>query len=137
MGERRALGVAHRGGAIAVDRTEIALAVDQRIAQVPFLGHPHQGVVNGLVAMRMIFFQRFADDAGAFGVWPGRQQTFAVHGVDNAPVNRLHAIAHVGQGALDDDAHRIFEKTGGHLFFDGLRSDLFTIQFLHGFVLFC
>ena len=41
-----ALGVAHRRRRIAVDRTEVSLAIDHRIAQAERLRQPHQGVVN-------------------------------------------------------------------------------------------
>ena len=44
-GDRRqaGLGVAHRGGAVAVDRAEVALAVDERVAHREVLGHPRRG----------------------------------------------------------------------------------------------
>ena len=48
LGERLQprLGVAHRRGRIAVDRAEVPLAVDQRIAHVEVLRHAHQRVVD-------------------------------------------------------------------------------------------
>ena len=42
-----AFGVTVGGGRIAVDGTEVALTVDQRVAEVPGLGHAHQGVIDG------------------------------------------------------------------------------------------
>ncbi len=68
------LGVAVGGGIIPVDIAEIALPVDQRIAQRPFLRQPHHRVIDRLVAMRMILADHVADDAGAFlvGRRPGR-----------------------------------------------------------------
>ena len=65
-----ALGVAVGGGRVAVDRAEVALAVDQRVAHAEGLRHPHQRVVHGAVAVRMVALEHFADDAGAFGVAP-------------------------------------------------------------------
>ena len=59
------LGVAHRRGAVAVARAEVALAVDQRIAQREVLRHAHQRVVGGLVAVRMEAAEHVADDARA------------------------------------------------------------------------
>ena len=41
-----AFGVAVRRGAVAVDRAEVALAVDQRVAQREVLHHPHQRLVG-------------------------------------------------------------------------------------------
>ena len=46
------LGVAHGRRRIAVDRTEIALAIDQRQAERELLRHAHQRVIDRLVAMR-------------------------------------------------------------------------------------
>ena len=59
------LGVAHGGGAIAIDIAEIALAVDQRVALGEILGEAHQGVVDRLVAVRVELADDVADDAGA------------------------------------------------------------------------
>ena len=57
-------GVAHGGGVIAVDVAEIALPVDQRIADREILGEAHQRVVDRLVAMRMEIAHHVADDLG-------------------------------------------------------------------------
>src|SRR3546814_987003 len=46
------LGVAIGGGVIAVDIAEIALAVDERVAQREILREPHHRVVDRLVAVR-------------------------------------------------------------------------------------
>jgi hypothetical protein len=67
FGDRRqaALGVAHRRGAVAVARAEVALAVDQRIAQREVLRHAHHGVIDAGVAVRVIFADHVADHARA------------------------------------------------------------------------
>ena len=49
------LGVALRGGGIAVHGTEISLSVDQGIAHGEVLGEAHDGVVDGAVAVWVIF----------------------------------------------------------------------------------
>ena len=66
------LGVPHGRGRIAIDRAEVALAVDQRIAHAEILRHAHQRVVNRRVAVRMVLADDFADDLGAFAVGPVR-----------------------------------------------------------------
>ena len=63
--------VPHGCGHIAVDGAEVALAVDQRITHVEVLRHAHECVVNRRVAVRVILAEDFADDLGAFAVWPG------------------------------------------------------------------
>src|SRR5580693_7795109 len=47
-------GVAHGRGRIAVDRTEIALPVDERQAHGEILRHAHERVVDRLVAVGMV-----------------------------------------------------------------------------------
>jgi hypothetical protein len=59
------LGVAHGRGVIAVDVAEVALAVDQRIALGEVLGHAHQGVVDRLVAVRVVAAHHLAHHLGA------------------------------------------------------------------------
>src|SRR3546814_8438620 len=63
LGQAR-LGVAHRGSVIAVDVAEIALAVDQREAQREILRQAHQGVIDGLVAVRVELADHVADHPG-------------------------------------------------------------------------
>ena len=60
------LGVAHRRGIIAVDIAEIALPVDERVAEREILGEPDHRVVDRLVAVRVIFADHVADHARAF-----------------------------------------------------------------------
>ena len=66
---------------------------------------------------------KLADYAGTLGVRPVVQHAHVVHGVENAPVHRLQAVAHVGQSSADDDRHRIAEIRTSHLLFnvDGLN----------------
>ena len=46
-------GVAHRRRAVAVDRAEVALTIDERVAQVEVLRHADERVVDGGVAVRV------------------------------------------------------------------------------------
>ena len=57
-------GVAHRRRRVAVDRAEVSLPVDQRIAHRKILRQANDRVVDGGVAVRMIFTDHVADDAG-------------------------------------------------------------------------
>ena len=92
-----ALRVAHRGGVVAVDRAEIALAVDQRVAQREFLRHPHERVVDRHVAVRVVFPHHVADDARAFHVRAVEDDVGLVHRVQHAAMDRLEAVADVRQ----------------------------------------
>ena len=59
------LGVTIGGRRISVDRTEVALTENQRIAHAPSLREAHQRVIHSKVAVRMILAHDLADDAGA------------------------------------------------------------------------
>ena len=63
----------------------------------------------------MVFAQHFADDTGTFLVGPVAGYAHVVHGVEDAPMDRFEAVAHVGQGAGDDNAHGVVEIRGVHL----------------------
>ena len=110
------LGVAHGGGAVAVAAAEVALPVDERVALRKILRHAHQRVVGRLVAVGVKAPEHVADHARALdrlgrhrGVGPAIAQAHAVHGIEDAPLHGLLAVAHVGQRAALDDGERVFE----------------------------
>ena len=111
-------GVAHGGGGVAIDRAEVAVAVDQEIAQREILGHAHDRVVDGLVAMRMVLTNDVAHDARRFLVGPRMEVAQLLHGVQDAAVDRLEPVAGIGERAADDDAHRVVDVGGRHLVLD-------------------
>ena len=92
---------------VAVDGAEVALAVDHGVAQREVLRHADQGVVDRLLAVRMELTQHLADDAGGLAVGPVGPQPHLVHGVQDAAVYRLEAVAGIGQRAADDDRHGV------------------------------
>jgi len=87
-GEPR-LGVPHRRGRVAVDRAEITLAVDQRVAEREGLRHPNHRVIDGGVAVRVIELHHLAHEGGALLVARPGGGTFAKHGVEDAALHRL------------------------------------------------
>ena len=112
------LGVAHRRGVVAVDRAEVALAVDQHVAQREVLRHAHDRVVDRRVAVRVVLADHVADDARRLLVGPVPVVVQLVHREQHAPVHRLQAVARIGQGAADDHAHRVVEVRPPHLLFE-------------------
>ena len=125
-----ALGVTHRRGAVAVDRAEVTLAVDQRVAQREVLGHAHQRVVNRRVAVRVVLTHRLADHARALDVRAVVHVVHLVHGEQDAAVHWLEAVAHIRQGTPYNHAHRVIEVALAHLFFEGNR-DCFFGELIH------
>ena len=119
-GFRIALG----GGRIAVDRAEIALAVDERHAHREVLREAHEGVVDREVAVRMVFAHHLADDARRLDVLLVPVEPKLIHRKENAAMHGLQAVAYVGQRAADDDAHRVVEIRALHLVRDVDRANV-------------
>ena len=117
-----ALGVAVGRGRVAVDRAEVALAVDQRVAHREVLRHAHQRLVGRGVAVRVVLAEHVADDARALHVGPVPDVVGFVHREQHAAVHRFQAVAHVRQRASDDHAHGVIEVGAPHLLFEGDRA---------------
>ncbi len=112
------LGVTHGGRTVAVHRTKVTLTVNQHVAQRKILGHTHDGVIGGGVAMRMVFTDNITDHTGRFFVGFIIVIAHVVHGVQAAAVNRFEPVAHVRQSPADDDRHGIIHVRAFHLIFD-------------------
>ena len=123
-GQRRhpALGVPRRRRRVVARGAEVALAVDQRVAQRPVLHEADEGVVDRGVTVRVVLTHDLADDAAALVVAAVGAVAAVVHRVDHAAVHRLEPVAHVGQRAADDDRHRVVDVAALHL---GVEVDRF------------
>ena len=68
LGDSReaAFGIAHCRGRVAVDGTEVSLALDDRVAKGEILREADEGVVDRLVSVGMVFTEDVTDDASAF-----------------------------------------------------------------------
>ena len=112
-------GVTHGRRRIAVDGAPVALAVAERVAQREVLRHAHDGVVDRRVAVRVELAHAVADDARRLQVGAVPVVVELVLRVEDAAVDRLQAVAHVGQRARDDDRHRVVHEGRLHLVLDG------------------
>ena len=101
------LGVAAGGGVVAVDIAEVALPVDQRVAQVEILGEPRHRVIDRRVAMRVIIAHHIAGNLGRFAKAPGGRQAQLAHREQDAAMHRLQPVPGIGQGAVHDGGQRI------------------------------
>jgi hypothetical protein len=111
-------GVSHRSGVIAVDRTEIALAIHQHMAQREILRQTDDGVVHRRVAVRVVLTDHVADDTGRLLVRPVPVVVQLVHRKQHAAMHRLQAISGVRQRTPHDHAHRVIEVRTTHLLFE-------------------
>ena len=87
------LGVSHSSGRVIIHRPKVPVAINQRGTHGKVLGHPHEGIVNRLVAVGVIFTQHFPDDAGAFFKGSIVSQAQFMHRVENTTVNGFESIA--------------------------------------------
>ena len=62
------------------------------------------------LAVGMVITGGIAADFGAFAMLPAREKREVVHRVEDAPLGGFQAVARVGQGAGDDDGHRVVEE---------------------------
>ena len=83
------LGITHGRRPVPVLGSEVSMAVHQRIAGRPVLGHIDQGSVDGAVSMGVVFTHGIADDTGAFSVRLIRTVVQLDHGVKNPSLHRL------------------------------------------------
>ena len=125
LGELREarLGVAHGGGRVVVDRAEVALPVDERVAERERLREPDERVVDRLVAVRVMVAHHVADDVGALHVGAARPVAVRPHRVEDAAVHGLQPVAHIGKRTRDDDVHRVAEEARAHLLLELARLD--------------
>ena len=100
LGDRSqpAFGVPHGRRRVAVDRAEVAVSFDHGVTQAERLGHPHQRVVDRLVAVGVIGLHDLANDGRRLDVTAiGREVQVRPHRIENAPLHRLQAVANIGQ----------------------------------------
>ena len=82
--------------------------------------------------MRVIFTHDVTDDAARFAVRPPGDIARFLAGVENAAVDRLQTVAHVGQRAADDHRHGVIEVAGLHLLDDGDGGNIAVLMFVGG-----
>ena len=83
------LGVTVSRRGVAVHRTEVAVAVDQRVMQRKRLRQTHERVVNRCVAVRMVAAEHVADRGRGLAVGLVRGQAVLIHRVQDASVHGL------------------------------------------------
>jgi hypothetical protein len=117
-GGHAGLGVSHRGRHIAVDRAEIALAVDQHQPHREGLGHAYQGHIDRCVAVRVEPAQHIAHDPRTFGIGAIRRHLQVMHRIQDATMHRLQPVARIRQGPGHDHAHGVVEIRAPQLVLD-------------------
>src|SRR5262249_7740853 len=78
----------------------------------------HQRVVRGRIAVRVVLAEHVTGHARALHVGTRVDVVALLHREQDAAMHGLQSVAHVRQGAPDDDAHRIVEIRLAHLVFE-------------------
>ena len=125
------LGITVGGGGVAVHGAEVSVAGHQRIPHGEVLRQTDHGVVHGGVAVGVVFTQHVAHAGGGLLEGLVRGQARLVHGVEDAPVNGLQAVPHVGQGAAHDDGHGVLDIRALHLV---LQIDIYNFLIGKGYI---
>ena len=125
------LGVAHGRSGVVVDRSEVALAIDEHVALGEGLREPHQGVVDRIVAVRVVGAHHGAHHRRRLAIRPVGLQAGLVHRVEDPAMDRLEAVAHVGQRAPDDHAHGVVEVRRPHLLLERPELDVLAADGRH------
>ena len=124
-------GVPHCSRAVAVDRAEVALTVNERVAHREILRHSDKRLVNCLIAVRMVFTDDVADDPGRLFVSRVVGVSKLLHREEHSAVNRFQTVSDIGQRPVGDDAHRIVDERRFHGVFDRDIFDFAVYQFVH------
>ena len=77
--------------------------------------HAYHRIVHRLVAVGVVFAQHLPHHPRRLLGRLVGGETHVVHGVEDAPLNGFQAVAGIGQGAGDDDAHGVAQKGVPHL----------------------
>jgi hypothetical protein len=104
-----ALGVAHRRGVVAIERSEVARSVDERIAQRERLRHADERLVQRRVAVGMVVAHHVANDLRALAMLRVGRQVLLPHRVEDAALDGFHPVAHVRQRARSDHGERVVQ----------------------------
>ncbi len=123
--ERRepGLGVPHRRRGVAIDRAEVPLAVDERVAHHPVLREADQCGIDDLLAVRVVVARGVAGDLRALPVRTAGREIEVVHRDQDAALRGLQAVAHVRERTGDDHRHRVIDVGGLHLLLDARVDD--------------
>ena len=90
------------------------MAGDERDSHAEGLGHADEGVVDGVLAVWVVFAEDITHYARGFFVGFVPVVAGFVHGVEDAAVHRFEAVTDIGEGAADDDAHGVVQIGAFH-----------------------
>ena len=109
------LSVAVGGGRVTIDRADVPLEVDQRVALRKVLGDRDRCVVDGAITVRVVATERIADDLHTLIVPAGCGRGVVFKGEQDPSLHRLEPIARIGDGALVTGDQELGVAVGGDI----------------------
>ena len=125
------LGITHGCWVVAVNGSKVSLTVHHGVPQGPRLCHPHHGVVDRAVSVRVVLSEHLSHNPRGLFVWPVGQHPQVEHAVKHPSVHGLKSIAHIGKRPTHNHRHRVVDVGRFHLVRDVDLNDFFS--FSHGF----
>ncbi|CDE48098.1 val start codon [Sutterella sp. CAG:351] len=107
--------VTHGSRRVAVNRAEVAVTVNERIAERERLRHTDDRVIDRDITMRVVLTDHVADHTGRLLIGNIVAVAEAPHGIKHAAVNRLETVPGVRKRTSDQHAHRVIEVGLLHL----------------------
>ena len=107
--------ITHGSRGIAVDRTKVAMAVNERIAERERLRHTDDRVIDSGITVRVVLTDHVADHTGRLFIGNIVAVAESPHGIKHAAVNRLETVPGIRERASDQHAHRVIEVGLLHL----------------------
>ena len=110
-------GITHGSRRVAVDRPEVTLTVNQRVAHGKILDQAHDTVIHRVIAVRVKLTQHLTNHTGGLLVRLSRLQTKLMHAVEHPPVDRLETVTNIRQRTAHYNRHGIIEVGVPHFIF--------------------
>ena len=99
--------ISHGRRSVSLYGAEVSVTVHQRLSFFEILGHYHKGLVNGAVAVGVVFTHGIAHDTGAFSIRPVISYPQLIHIIQRSSLNRLQSVPHIRKRSGNNNAHRI------------------------------
>ena len=113
------------GGRTIIQRSEVAMTINQGQTHGEGLGQTDHGLVDGGVAMGVELAHDLAHGTGGLHVGPVRGQVHLPHLIDDPALHRLEAVSGVGEGPGVDDGVGILQEGLAHLLVQRGLDDVF------------
>ena len=111
-----ALRVTHGSRRVTVNRAEVTLSVDQRIAHIPVLSHANKGTIDRRVTMRVILTEHLTYYAGTLLIRFVTGIADTQHTVKNTTMNRFETVSDIRKRTSYNHRHRIVDVRRLHFF---------------------